>query len=272
MTHSQRLLVAVAVALVAGGCVGDRATGPRPPQNAAQQPGLPVLSRNGILVPQAQMRSRLAAITRDVAIALADPQLRATVYSELRGSPYREHKIYFGGFLRNSGRSLLNALAGLRQGTTAGVLATLDSVVDLEFYMPVKEHFVTWTGGRDLIVDSALRDDGRVPFGFDLTGQPVALSAAEPPPTPTLVLVPVETDFSRIPAPPPANVNAAMSTIPGVYMTREVVYDDHEGWPNGAPEFEVHLFQTDVDMEYIDVICAGEAQTLNISLPPGLQP
>ena len=100
-----------------------------------------------------------------------------------------------------------------------------------------------------------------MPFGFDLTGQPVALSAAEPPPTPTLVLVPVETDFSRIPAPPPANVNAAMSTIPGVYMTREVVYDDHEGWPNGAPEFEVHLFQTDVDMEYIDVICAGEAQT-----------
>ena len=51
MTHSQRLLVAVAVALVAGGCVGDRATGPRPPQNAPQQPGLPMLSRNGILVP-----------------------------------------------------------------------------------------------------------------------------------------------------------------------------------------------------------------------------
>ena len=113
----------------------------------------------------------------------------AQVYTELHASPYREHKLHFGTFLRGSAKPLLAAMAAARSAapdagvsggaalTSDAVLATLDSIVDLEFYMPVKEHFVTWTGGRDLIVASALRDDGRVPFGFDLTGQPVALSA-----------------------------------------------------------------------------------------------
>lgn len=48
-----------------------------------------------------------------------------------------------------------------------------------------------WTGGDDLIVAIALREED-APLGFALNGGPVALSRAAPPATPVLALVPVE--------------------------------------------------------------------------------
>jgi len=220
------------------------------------------------------MQELLEQVTREVALALGDERIRRQVYTGLQMSPYSEHKLHFGNFLRGPGTPLLAAIAAARGATpspgaapvearTEAVLATLDSIVDLEFYMPVRQHFTAWDGDANLIVASALRDNGSTPVGFDLTGQAVTLSASQPPPTPTLVVVPVETDFSRVPsqsAPQRADAAATADVGPGIYMTRAVVYSDHEGWPRGDPEFEVHLFQTDVDMDYLDQVCAGQAQ------------
>ena len=269
MTPRRRKLTwtGVALAAVLSACGDNSVTRPEVPEQADV-----VVSRSGIAVPEPQMRRLLANVTREVAIALADPAVRAQVYRDLHASPYREHKLHFNTFLRSDAPSLLSAMAAARSAAFGAapaprvatpkeqVLATLDSIVDLEFYMPVKTHFAAWDGSANLLVATALRDDGRAPDGFDLAGRPVPLTAAEPPATPTLVVVPVETDFSAVTPLAPAGVDAATTDIAGVYMTRAVMYHDHEGWPNGNPEFEVHLFQTDVDMEYIDQICAGQQQ------------
>lgn len=270
MTPKRRTIAWMVVALAAApwACGDDSVTRPDAPQ---ETPAPVLISRAGIAVPKSQMNGLLAQVTREIAVALADPAVRSMVYQQLHASPYREHKLHFGTFLRGDATTLLSGMAGVRNATlsparsagavaaSVAVLATLDSIVDLEFYMPVKEHYAAWDGGERLIVASALDDDGSTPVGFDLTGRQVRLSADKPPATPTLVVVPVETDFSRIPsATAPDQVDAATMDIMGVHMTRSVIYNDHEGWPNGNPEFEVHLFQTDVDLEYIDNICAGE--------------
>lgn len=263
---------AVFIALVVSACT-DSAITPPPTQEGNGERKL--RGFGGELVLEPQMNKLLAQVTREVAIALSDEQLRTQVLNDLHKSPYREHKLHLSEFLRGTGGPLLNAMAvahaslaaapGVAPGEARAdaVLASLDSIVDLEFYMPVQQHFATWRGGSNLIVASALLDDGRVPFGFDLSGKVLQLSAAEPPSTPTLVLVPVETDFSRIPSqtgPQRSDASAMADVGPGIYMTRAVVYSDHEGWPRGNPEFEVHVFQTDIDMNYIDRVCSGEAQ------------
>jgi len=85
--------------------------------------------------------------------------------------------------------------------TEDAALAAVDSLIDMEFYMPVKEHFGRWTGDSNLIVAAALRDH-EIPVAFALDGSRVTLhSAHEAPPTPTLGIVPSETDFSQIPGP-----------------------------------------------------------------------
>ncbi len=227
-------------------------------------------SRGGAIVSERRMNELLQQMTRSVATALADPDVRKQLYDALHASPYREHKIHFAAFLRGNGQSLLRAItaeSASRQDRTQNsgaatnvVLAMLDSIVDLEFYMPVKKHLDLWDGSANLIVASALLDDGRTPDGFDLNGRPVALTASRPPTIPTLALVPVETDFSKIPSLSPAKSAGAVASEPGIFMTRAIVYEDWEGWIRGSPEFEVHVFQTDADDEYIDQLCAGEQQ------------
>ncbi|HEV8713615.1 MAG TPA: hypothetical protein VGX03_12405 [Candidatus Binatia bacterium] len=269
-SKSMFLTVFAFAVLLIGACTDSTVTKPAEP-GAPTQTDVALLSRGGFRVQELRMRELLRQVTLEAAVALADAQLRAEVFAALHSSPYREHKLHFASLLRGDGRHLLSAIASHRAALSAAVtprgqsaqeavLATLDSIVDLEFYMPVKDHFAAWEGGSNLIVASSLRDDGRVPDGFDLAGRAVTLSAAYPPATPALVLVPVETDFSRVTPAAPSGVDAVSANIAGIYMTRAVIYSDYEGWPNGNPEFEVHLFQTDVDMEYIDQVCAGEHQ------------
>ena len=195
-------------------------------------------------------------------MALADPQVRALVHTEIHASPYREHKLHFGSFLRGNGSLLLGAVAAVRQGSESGVLAGLDSVIDLEFYLPIPGHFEAWDGGTNLIVASVTDDDGTIPVGFDLQGRRVPFPSADwVPSVPTLALVPVETDFSTVPLPAPSIVPdaVAQSTIAGVYMTYQNISNSHEGPLMGGPEFEVHVFKMDANAILQDVICSGES-------------
>ncbi len=151
-------------------------------------------------------------------------------------------------------------MAAARPATEASVLASLDSLIDLEFYMPVPNHWESWDGGPNLIVAGTLRDH-EIPIAFDLGGRPVVIaSAEEPPATPALVVVRVETDFSKPPL--PAAPRAPATHVPGLYMTSAWVPDDHEGWSAGQPEFEVHVFREDPSTSWlVDISCAGERQT-----------
>jgi hypothetical protein len=196
-----------------------------------------------------------ARIARAVALALAQEEVRMSVFRALGASPYRESKLH----LRTALASSLGMLASRASAHAPNLNALLDSVVDLEFYMPVPAHRNQWNGGNDLIVAGVLKDDGRLPVAFDLEGTPFPiLSAKDPPKIPALMMVPVETDFSR-PAEATASY-AAMVDPPGVYMTYASIPQTYEGWGMGAPEFEIHAFLNQSG-EFTDVSCGGEQRT-----------
>jgi hypothetical protein len=235
-----------------------------PDESASVIDGPQLMSVGGYLISDATMRAVLARAVREAALALANPQTRANVYQQLRLSPYRENKLHFRTALNTNLSDLLNGMASARQSSKTEILTALDSLIDLEFYMPVKEHWRNWKGSTDVIVAGALADDGTIPVAYDLTGREVQLqSAEEPPATPTLALVPVETDFSNtttlggsivLPgAPPPTEPD-------GVYMVYSRVYDDHEGFLHGNPEFEVHAFRKHSQTVFVPFSCSGESQ------------
>jgi hypothetical protein len=199
------------------------------------------------------------------------------VRSQLQRSRHREHKLHFGPLLSEN-----NPLAaGLSTAGDLGpgsLLALLDSLVDLELYMPVKEHWARWTGGPELIVASAMRDH-EIPVAYNLQGSPVLLPSAEqPPPTPTLAIVPTETDFSHPPSEPqlgPCPLVAAGGTAcdPGggglpapqcpptttACMKFSYIPGDWEGFLMGDPEFEVHSFTRPLSSNSASMYrCAGE--------------
>jgi hypothetical protein len=210
------------------------------------------------------MDALLAVLTREVAVALRDQEVRQDLLAALRASPFRENKLHFRTFLLGDGQRLFRAMSG-SLGADNRLVATLDSLVDLEFYMPVPQHRASWVGGPDLIVGSVMDDEGSTPHVFDLSGRPVILqsfSAFQPPVTPLLSLVPVETDFSRPPAQSGAFQRASAATDPGVYMVRADIPGDYEGLFKGAPEFEVHVFVRNAAGTFIDLQCAGEEQSV----------
>lgn len=140
----------------------------------------------------------LGELTRAMALALADVGLRQRLLNDMRNSRFtHEHKIHLGDYVRgNSGGILLAKIAQHTELTPDRARALIDRLPPLEMYMPVQQHRERWRGGDDLIVAASLTEDD-TPIGYDLSGRPVELSPLTPPEVPTIVLVPVETDFSR---------------------------------------------------------------------------
>jgi hypothetical protein len=236
----------------------------------------------------------LAELTRAVALALGDQGLRQRVKNDMRNSPMREHKLEFRTYLGGeSGGILLAKMASETGVSRESLLALLHSVRPLEFYMPVAAHRETWRGGNDLVVASQIEDFSE-PAAYTLSGEPVALSARWWPAVPVLVLVPVETDFSR-PLDPSKFRNtkdqggrtigtyttstcdsetaflpcgessgpSSSSKPRGLYMRSSHIPDTREGWLKGAPEIEYHIqgpnFQH--SQNAVDLACSGESQS-----------
>jgi len=211
------------------------------------------------------MANLLSLITQEVAIALRDDQVRRMVYDALRASPYPEHKLHFRTLVSAQDRSLLAAMARVGSRSEATVLAMLDSIADLEFYMPDKAHWGVWAGGPELVVASELDDDGSLPVGFDLRGNPVQFESAynaayKLPAVPTLSLVPAETDFSRPPVASAGVQGSALDAGPGLYMLSSYISQLQESPLRGSPEIEVHAFVRNSAGNFVDAQCAGEHQ------------
>lgn len=246
----------------------------------------------------------LAQVTRAVALALQDQGLRHRIRNDLRESRFtEEHKLPFSDYLKGASGGILLAKMSRETGMSrADIQALLARVRPLEFYMPVPEHRESWTGGADLLVASLL-EDHTVPNGFALNGAPVALHAEVAPETPTLAIVPVETDFTAPLGAQFRNVNdrgghaigtwangsvdgpsfvmaiapedgsgggggggGYVATKPaGLYMTYSYITDDGEAWTKGAPELETHVHgqYTGGGTYGKDLSCAGEKMTIN---------
>lgn len=212
---------------------------------------------NGDDVSEADAFRSMVNLAQAIAIALQDESLRIRVYGALHASPFPEHKIHLRPFTQQGvGADLLAAAANGTGRTIDGMRAIRDSAIDLEFYMPVKTHFASWTGDANLLVVTSYDADNDLPVGFNLRGERVVLSSARiPPPTPALVLVHREADF--MPAGPQAVWEYGVG--PGVYMTYAQIYEDYEGWPNGDPEFEVRAgWRLEGDTVISLNRCAGE--------------
>jgi hypothetical protein len=254
-------LVVVAGAGVTFSCVQDRATSP----SSEPSPGPSVVTVAGTPIPENLARAGMQLVTRLVALGLRDSNARAYVFDQLHGSPYREHKLHFAPFLSKVGSPLLARIAAMKGVPESAVGGMLDSLIDLEFYMPVKDHWARWTGGPDLIVATALKDH-EIPVAYDLDGHPVPLtSSATPPSTPTLAIVPVETDFSvqRSSAQCYENCGGVggggSPPPPGLNMTFSYIGGDWEGFLMGDPEFEVHVLTIRRNTSGAhDYRCAGE--------------
>jgi hypothetical protein len=215
---------------------------------------------------QSAERSVMDRLAWRLARAMADPAFRAYVKDELDRSPFVEHKLQLQNFLRSSERRALRETARLSAGSESEVEAEANAAIPLEIYFPVPAHRRAWAGGPDVLVASA-RHDRDAPVAYDVRGRRQILSPNEPPRTPVLAVVPVETNFDAVelmtndpslpgePSPPPPS-----TPPPGLYMTYAHFVQDFEGWFKGSPEYEIHILgQAGTSDSLRDYQCAGAA-------------
>jgi hypothetical protein len=134
-------------------------------------------------------------LARTLAMALANPDLRLEVKMAIATSTMKEHKLHFASFMQGRGGRIVAAMDKQDRSSFVGVQSAVARVRDLEFYMPVPEHSQKWTGGEDVLVGVGLSEK-EAPIAFNSRGERIVLSATVPPETPTLFLVPNETDLS----------------------------------------------------------------------------
>lgn len=164
-------------------------------------PTAPAALTTGASSAQLDEKTALTELTRAVALALQDQGLRQRIKNDLRDSRHTvEHKLHFSNYLKGqSGGILLTKMAKESGKSRDEIHALLARVRPLEFYMPVREQRESWRGGDALWVGSYLEDDGSErPAVYDVRGNLVPLWAPDAlPSTPTLALVPVETNFAK---------------------------------------------------------------------------
>lgn len=198
-------------------------------------------------------------VGRGLALALSDEAIRSGLREDIaRLGVTEERKLELNAYLnRSEGTALSNRIADVMGASTDELRLRVSKLPPLELYMPVPSHRERWEGGDNLLVAVHLDEDAE-PVGFDLRGSRLTLGLEEAPETPTLVLVPVETNFSRA---EPARVGIAenddgfvrfassslsapmlmQAYPPGIYFNYMRVHDDNEPWTKGNPEIEVHL-------------------------------
>ncbi|HEX7335960.1 MAG TPA: hypothetical protein VF252_02030 [Gemmatimonadales bacterium] len=212
-------------------------------------------------------RAAMDRLARRLARALANPEFRAYLKAELDRSPVVEHKLQFQQFLQASNRKALRELSRVTGEPESAIDADATESIPLEIYLPVAAHRAAWAGGPHLLVASA-REDRDAPVAYDVQGRRQVLSPDEPPDTPVLALVPVETDFGArsslanavtLPPPPPPPPAPAPTPPPGLYMTYAHFVQDFEGWFKGSSEFEIHILgQLGTTDSLTDYQCAGQ--------------
>lgn len=253
MFHPRRP-TALALLLLAAAC-GDR--------DASQPPTAPELP----LVPAAVVSPEtqaLEGVARRLALALNDAGFRHRLRARLAASPFRENKLPLQRMLaQNNGvdRREVARLVGEPDQVTDSVL---NAAIPLEVYLPVPGHRRDWQGEANLLVATAARD-GEIPVAFDPAGGRHLLDPAQPPSTPVIAVVPVETDFDRVPTPRASitcidcDTEGSGGGTAGMYMTRAHFNSDFEGWLKGNPEFEIHIMgQKGASDSLMKYECAGE--------------
>lgn len=231
----------------------DQPPGARAP-NTATPPAPSVAA--GASSPAAGTTAR-EALARKLALALAEPAFRRTLGEALSVSPYREGKILLSRFLEADGGAALGKLVGA-SGAVPLTEEERASARALEVYLPVPAHRAAWRGGDFLV--ATLGADGEAPLAYDARGASRVLDRRVPPATPVIAVVPVETDFSRLP--PARGISTAATSIvssAGLYLTNSHLRESFESWLKGSPEIEfLVLGQKGATDSLTSYQCVGE--------------
>jgi hypothetical protein len=209
-------------------------------------------------------------LTHALALSLREPAMRGLIRAAMAETLVKEDKVHFNTFVRGSGRALLQTMSRASGLSVAELETLVQQAGSLEMYLPVKEHRAAWRGGEDLLVATQFRDH-ETPVGFDLSGNPVLLSATKAPEIPTLVLVPAE-DFDAEGNPSQrglalgrgaqqqekatGGVSAAYAYT-GAYVQYLYIPDEFEAWARGAPEYEMYLERVGSSRQVIRCAAAG---------------
>jgi hypothetical protein len=113
-------------------------------------------------------------VARAIAMAMADQHVRTTIRDHMRASPMSEHKLQLQEYLSSPlGETLLAAVerSGLSRAT---FLSRLNSLPEIQFYVPARQQRLTWTGTADVVVSPNLAD-GAPGFGYSSSGATVQL-------------------------------------------------------------------------------------------------
>lgn len=146
------------------------------------------------------MESRVDALARAFAVAMADPGVRAAVRDAMRASPLTAHKLSLQQFGASpDGEQLLRAAASAVGKSVDELRSTIAGLPELDFYVPARQHRLTWRATVDYVVAVNLNGHGAT-AGYGPDGRPVAfdLFQAEPPRQVVLVLQTAETKNRRI--------------------------------------------------------------------------
>ena len=153
--------------------------------SACSDPHIPTdpgLSPVGAPVSQGEL------LGRAVARALADADHAAFVRDQMRASPYTRHRVAFQALLRAPGGSGFADAVARHLGTTgAKLIAQLDPMQTLEFYVDSKAQRLAWRGTPGVVVAAQMPEERRprVAFRSDATSLPLdelrrpAMRAAE---------------------------------------------------------------------------------------------
>lgn len=156
-SHHRRYLLPLAAVVALAACGRDLPT---------MQPA------GGISTQEASARE----FARGLALALAAPEIRASVRDAMRASLWDEHKVPLREFAQTpAGLEMLSAAARARGVSLQTVQAELAALPSLDFYMPLRAHRRTWTADANLVVVAGWEGEGDVP-GFTPDGRVLAIS------------------------------------------------------------------------------------------------
>jgi len=154
-----------------------------------------------VLAPNAQSAgSQVDVVARAFALGMAVPEVRAAIRDAMRASPLTEHKLSLQQFAASpAGAQLLRAAASATGMGLDGLRVTVAELPELDFYLPVRQHRLTWRATDDYIVAVNLNGRG-VTGGYGRDGRLVALDLFQPvPPSHAiLMLQTAETKSRRI--------------------------------------------------------------------------
>jgi hypothetical protein len=140
------------------------------------------------------------AVAQGIALALANPEIRADVRDAMRASRYTDHKLELREFTATpAGERLLQAASQALGTSHSEFSAALASLPAMDFYAPFRTHRQTWKSTDDIVVTYSGSDEFSSLSGFATDGTQLSFNVRTGTPSrPLLVIHPAEKKTVRL--------------------------------------------------------------------------